>query len=186
MRAGVALLCALLVGSAAGAAEPVPLPGAIFAGEAVIKAKVPDAGTLSGPVEITLSFGPTVTPALDAGEFLIVVDDTEETLELTGTYTVDAKGQPVLTLALPNLGDELRALMIHVCEDILLIDPAECAEIADLDADIGAYKLKAKTSQTDGGVISFSGKIPFVLTDGMTESKISLSFKTSPPAPLAP
>lgn len=187
-RVAVAITCAFVLSSPVRAGAPLPIQGT-YEGEAQIRAKVPGAGTAGGPVDIQLSFGPTAEPALDAGEFLIVADDSVETLEITGTFVVDEKGQPVLTVDTDLLALDLKTLLIHVCLDVLLVDPADCAEIEDLDVlvDVARMKLKAKASQKNGETLAFSAKIPFVLTDGMlTGATITVSLKTKPPAILPP
>jgi hypothetical protein len=108
--------------------------------------------------------------------------------DVFGTWTTDAKGQPVLALDTVLLADELSTLMVHVCEDVLLLDPSTCAFIGSLDVvvDPTKPKLKVKTSTGNGSgaTLQLSGKIPFVLTDGMDEAKITVSLKTSPLAQL--
>lgn len=183
----VAFACVFLLASAARAASPIVLPGTTFDGEAQIKAKLPDLGSTAGPVDIVLNFGPQATPALGAGEFLIVADDSVETLEIHGTFSVDDKGQPLLAVDTNLLAADLKELMIHVCVDILLIDPVDCAAIEDLDVlfDVTRLKLKARTNQ-EAGEITFSAKIPFILSNGIDEAKVTVSLKTSPPVTLVP
>jgi hypothetical protein len=179
---------ALVIGLAAGqvrAAEPVAPSGTSWSGPAVIKAKVPG-GSVAGVVEVLVLFGPNGGFGLDANEFLIVADDGEETLDLTGTYTVDDKGQPVLALDTTATAAELHALALHVCEDVLGLG-AECVVIAGLDVVVDPARLKTKVktkSGAEGAELGLGAKLPFLLTDGDDEVKVTVSLKTSPPAQL--
>jgi hypothetical protein len=179
---------ALLLGLAAG---PAHAGGLVFpensswAGTAVIKAKVPG-DSVAGLVEVDLTFGPNAGLGLGVGEFLMVADDGEETLEVTGDFMLDDKGQPVLFPDTTALETELHDLMVHVCEDVLMLG-AECDLFDLLDVVVDPTKLKPKAKIKDGAdgtVLGFSAKLPFVLTDGNAGVKATVSLKSSPPLEL--
>jgi hypothetical protein len=178
----------LLLGLAAGSAHAgvVVFPeGSSWSGTAVIKAKVPG-DSVTGLLDLDVHFGPNAGLALGVGEFLIVADDGEETLEVAGDFMLDDKGQPVLFPDTTALATELHDLVIHVCEDVLMLG-AQCDIIAMLDVvvDPTKLKLKAKTkSGGDGAVLAFAAKLPFVLTDGDEAVKLTVSLKAAPPAQL--
>lgn len=183
MRARSAALVVLgvLVASAASFADPVAPASTDWAGAGVFKGKLANEGSTSGPVDIDVDFGPNGGLGLAAGEFRITADDGMEAFTVEGTFTVDAKGQPVLTPDLVALENSMKTLMIHVCEDILLLGPM-CAGIAGLDVvfDPAKIKLKVKTS-SDPAELALSGKIPFALSNGMEQAKVAVSLKSSPP-----
>jgi hypothetical protein len=186
-RAFACIALGLAVAAApARAAEPVPPTGTSWSGTAFIKAKLPGE-SVDGLLELTVLFGPNGGFGLDANEFLIVADDGEETLDITGTYAVDEKGQPVLTLDTTALATELHALVVHVCEDILVLG-AECDILDILGVVLDPAKLKTKvktrSDDEDGADLALSAKLPFLLTNGGGEIKLTVSLKTSPPAQL--
>jgi len=191
LRIGIAvLLSALLIAAAAGAADPVDLAGTTWVGTGVVKFKTAVAGTTSIPVEFELLFGPNGGAGLSAGEFQLGADDGMESLDITGLYTLDDKGQPVLAPDTGALVNELSDLVEHVCADILMVDPGTCALLGALDVVLDSrYRTKVKTHAGRGGdpdELGFSAKLPFVLTNGVDEAKGSVSLKVSPPAQPAP
>jgi len=177
-------LAVLFFAAAALAAEPVDPTGTLWVGPGQVKAKIPSAGSTGGPVTLEIDFGPNGGD-LDANEFHLMADDGMEVFDIFGTWTTDAKGQPVLALDTGLLTTELHDLMVHICNDVLNLDPTTCGIIASLDVvtDPSKIKFKLKTSAR-GPVLSVSGKIPFVLTDGTDSVKLSLSLKSS--GPLSP
>ncbi len=190
IRTLVWLASALLLASSAQAADPVNPSSTIWTGPAQLKAKIPGAGSPAGEADFEILFGPNGGAGLGAEDFHLIADDGMFAFDVFGTWTTDAKGQPVLSFDTVLLADELSDLMVHVCEDVLMLDPADCAFIGTLDVliDPTKIKFKAKTSAGHGSVptLQASGKIPFVLTDGMDSAKVTLSLKTSPPAELQP
>jgi hypothetical protein len=182
-----ALACALFVASAARSAEPVPPATTNWLGAGEVKAKIAGAGSIPpGPIEVSVAFGPNT--GLDANEFAVEIDDGMESFTFPGTYTLDAKGQPVLALDLPATSAGLLAVIVHVCDDVLMLDPALCAELGMLDVifDPSKLKLKLKTNagKNDDPTVTVNGKMPFALSNGVEELKVTLSFKTTPRAEL--
>jgi hypothetical protein len=177
---------ALLLGFAAGSAHAGDLvfpENTSWSGSAVIKAKVPG-DSVTGLVDLDVHFGPNAGLGLGVGEFLIVADDGEETLEVTGDFMLDEKGQPVLFPDTTALATELHDLVIHVCEDVLGLGAA-CDFIATLDVVMDPTRLKTKAKvSADGTELKFGAKLPFLLTDGEDDAKVTVSLKTSPPAQL--
>lgn len=188
IRTLVWLASALLLASSVRAAEPVNPSTEVWVGPAQIKAKIPGAGSPAGAVDFEILFGPNAGAGLDANEFHLIADDGMEAFDIFGTWTLDAKGQPVLALDNVLLADELSTLMVHICEDILVLDQSTCDLVASLDVvvDAAKTKFKVKTSAGAPSTLQLAGKIPFVLTDGGNPVKVSLSLKTSPPAELQP
>ena len=187
MRPAVWLALALLFASAAHAADPVAPSNTAWLGPAQIKAKIPGAGSSSGPVDFEFLFGPNGGAGLDANEFHLIADDGMVAFDVFGTYTTDAKGQPVLAPDTVLLADELKIQSVHVCEGILGLG-AGCDEILTLDVIVDSSRLKLKVKASagngSGATLALSAKIPFVLTDGVDEAKVTISLKTSPPAEL--
>jgi hypothetical protein len=188
-RAFACIALAFAVGLAAGpgqTAEPVAPSFTSWSGTAVIKAKLPGE-SVAGEVDLDVHFGPNGGLGLAADEFLIVADDGEETLDVTGTYAVNEKGQPVLTLDTTALATELHALVVHVCEDVLVLG-AECDILDVLDVVLDPTKLKTKvktrSDDEDGAELALNAKLPFLLTNGGGSIKLTVSLKTSPPAQL--
>ena len=176
----VALACAFLLAAGARAATPVDPAGTTWQGFAAIKAKVSGAGSVADVVVVEIFFGPNVGESVDAGEFLLRADDGMETLEVRGSYALDAKGQPVLTPDLLELADELSDLMVHVCEDVLGLPSFVCDEIALLDVVVDPAKLKTKvktSASASGDVLQFGTKLPFVLTDGNEAIRATVALK---------
>jgi hypothetical protein len=176
----VALACAFLLAAGARAATPVDPTGTTWQGVAAIKAKASGAGSVADVVDVDLFFGPNAGESVDAGDFLLRADDGQETLEVRGSYAVDAKGQPVLTPDLPDLADELSDLMVHVCEDVLGLPSLICDEIALLDVVVDPAKLKTKvktSAGSSGDVLQFGTKLPFVLTDGNESVRATVALK---------
>jgi hypothetical protein len=167
-RSFVALVCTLLCASAGWAADPVAPAGTDWVGTGSFKGKLSGAGSTSGPVDIDVHFGPDAGLSLAADEFQISADDGMAIFLVEGTFVVDAKGQPLLTPDPVALETQLKALLIHVCEDILLL------------------KVKTKAGSGGGGTLGLSAKLPFELTSGMEVVRATFSLKTSPPAQLAP
>jgi hypothetical protein len=187
-RYALGLAFALLFASAARAAEPVAPASTDWRGDGTFKGKLAGAGSTAGPVEIAVDFGPNGGLGLAAGEFRIsVTDEAMETFAFEGTFTVDAKGQPVLTPDPTETALELRDLTVHVCESVLLLGP-ECGFLALLDVAVDPTKLKLKVKTSfgngDGATLSLAGKLPFVLSNGVDELRATFSVKTSPPAEL--
>ena len=189
MRRALALLAVSLglglAAAPASAADPVAPSNTAWAGTALVKAKVPGE-SLTGLLELTVLFGPNPGASLEANEFEIVLDDGEETLVLTGTYSVDAKGQPVLALDTTLLAAELKDLMIHICQDVLGLGAA-CDELLALDVALDPERLRTKVKTASGNgdaELVFSAKLPFLLTDGVDALKFTVSIKTAPPAQL--
>jgi hypothetical protein len=184
------LLSTLLFAAAAGAADPVDPAGTTWVGAGVVKFKSPGAGTTSIPIEFELLFGPNGGAGLSAGEFQLGADDGMESFDVTGLYTLDDKGQPVLAPDTGALLNELSDLVEHVCADILMVDPGTCAFLGALEVVLDSrYHTKVKTRAGRGGELAelaFSAKLPFVLINGVDEAKGSVSLKTSPPAQPAP
>lgn len=182
------LAVALLSAGAALAADPVPPSGTTWVGTARLGEKLPHAGNHAGPVDFRIDFGPNAGLVLGPTEFHASLNDGVVDFTLSGTYAVDAKGQPVLTPDLDLLADDLHALLVHVCEDILLIDPGECATIGTLDVltDVPHLVLEVKTAagrHGDPATLRFTGKIPFALDNGTdTPPKFTVTLKTSPAA----
>jgi hypothetical protein len=190
VRIASTLAAALLVAGAAFAADPVDPAGTTWVGTGVVKLKAAAAGTTSIPVDFTLLFGPNAGAGLSAGEFQLGADDGMESFDVTGLYTLDDKGQPVLAPDTGALLNELSDLVEHVCADILMVDPGTCALLGALDVVLDSrYRTKVKTRMGRGGdpdALGFSAKLPFVLTNGVDEAKGSVSLKVSPPAQPAP
>lgn len=175
-----ALACAFLLAAGARAATPVDPAGTTWQGVAAIKAKVSGAGSLADVVDVELFFGPNVGESVDPGEFLLRADDGMETLEVRGSYAVDAKGQPVLTPDLADLADELSDLIVHVCEDVLNLGSLICDQLALLDVAVDATKLKTKvktSASASGDALQFGTKLPFVLTDGNDAVRATVALK---------
>ena len=188
LRIGLATLAStLLVAGVARAADPVDPAGTSWLGTGVLKLKTPSAGTISIPVELELLFGPNGGAGLSAGAFQLGADDGMETFDVTGLYTLDAKGQPVLAPDTGVLVSELSDWVEHVCTDVLMLDPTTCAFLGALDVVLDSrYRTKVKTHMGDPDELGFSAKLPFVLTNGVDEAKGSVSLKVSPPAQPAP
>ena len=188
IRVVVCLALALLLAPSARAADPVDPSSTVWQGLAQTKAKLPGAGSNSALVDFEILFGPNVGASLDANEFHLIADDGTVAFDVFGTYTTDAKGQPVLAPDTVLLADELKVLMVHVCEEIVGVGVG-CDDILTFDVLIDPSKLKIKVktkAASPVATLALSGKIPFVLTDGMNEAKVTLSLKTSPPAELGP
>jgi len=181
------LVCSLLFASAALAADPVAPASTDWRGAATFKGKLVSGGGSPGPVDLAVDFGPNGGLGLGAGEFRITADDGMESFVVEGTFDVDAKGQPVLTPDTVALEDQLEALLLHICEDILMLGTA-CDQVALLDVEVDPAKLqlKAKTNagNGDGATLALSAKLPFVLTNGVDAVRVSFSIKSSPPADL--
>jgi hypothetical protein len=179
------LLCALAV----HAAEPVAPAGTNWSGDGTIKGKLQGLGTIAGPVDILVDFGPNPGLSLDSNEFRVTIDDGMVAVAFEGTYGTDAKGQPVLVADGNQVALALRDLANHVCEDVLVLG-AECDALvlADIGYTDEKFRFKAKTAAGDGdAALTFSGKLPFdlVVSDVPLEVlKGGFSFKTSPPAVL--
>jgi len=183
LRALGALALVSLFAAPALAADPIPLPGTSWSGSAVIGAKISGAGKVGGPVTFDLDFGPQADPLLAEGEFLLVLDDGMEDLNIGGSYTVDAKGRPVLSPDTSALAVELEGLMMHICVDVLGLS-AECTvlETLDLSFDPSKLKIKLKAKERDGvETLLGAGRFPFVLLDGIDAvERVSIVFKTNP------
>ena len=179
-------VCTLLFASAASAAEPVAPASTDWLGTATFKGKLVAGGGSPGPVPLAVDFGPNGGLGLAAGEFRITADDGMETFVVEGTFVVDAKGQPVLTADTAALAVALKALLLHICEDILLLGSA-CDTVAlfGVEVDPAKIQLKAKTNAgSDGATLALAAKLPFVLTTPDRAVRVSFSMKTSPPAEL--
>jgi hypothetical protein len=168
-RSIAVLVCSLFFASASWATT--------FEGPALLKTKVRGGGSLAGFVATSLVLGPDAGEGVGVGEFRLRADDGQETLEIVGSYSVDAKGQPVLTPDLIALGLELRELIVHVCEDILQLPGALCDELAALDIAFDPTKVKSRFKSKDGSVIQFTMSVPFALTDGIDSVRASVSLK---------
>ena len=141
-----------------------------------------------GPADLELLFGPNGGAGLAAGQFHLIADDGTVAFDVVGTFSVDAKGQPVLTPDTVALAAELKVLMQHVCEEIVGLG-AGCDVIATLDVLYPSpLQFKVKTKAANGAVptLQLSAKLPFVLTDGGNPVKVTLSLKSSPPVELQP
>jgi hypothetical protein len=174
------LVLSLAAGPAFGGGLVFP-EGTSWSGPALIKAKVPG-DSVTGFVELDVHFGPNGGLGLGVGEFLIVADDGEETFEVTGDFVLDAKGRPVLSPDTTDLATELLDLIVHVCEDVLMLGP-QCDFIATLDVVVDPARLKTKVktkSGSDGPVLALGAKLPFLLTDGEDDAKVTVSLKTDP------
>jgi hypothetical protein len=64
--------------------------------------------------------------------------------DIFGTWTTDAKDQPVLSFDTVLLADELLVLMVHVCEDVLVLDQPTCDFIATLDVVIDPRRSSSR------------------------------------------
>src|SRR5688572_28029183 len=164
-RTIAAFVCTFLFASAASAAEPVAPASTDWPGTAVFKGKLVAGGGSPGPVALAVDFGPNGGLGLAAGEFRITVDDGVETFVVEGTFVVDAKGQPVLTADTVALAVALKTLLLHICEDILLIGTAcDTAALFGLAVDPAKIKLTAKTNAgSDGATLALAANLPFVL-----------------------
>ena len=181
------LVCTLFFASAALAADPVAPAGTNWRGAAVFKGKLVGGGGSPGPVDLAVDFGPNGGLGLGAGEFRITADDGMETFVVEGTFAVDAKGQPVLTPDTVALEEQLEVLLLHICQDILMLG-STCDQVAlfEVAADPAKVQLKAKTNagNGDGATLALAAKLPFVLNNGADDVRVSFSMKSSPPAEL--
>lgn len=181
-RALGALAFVSLFATGASAADPVSFPGSSWSGTGIISIKVPGAGKLAGEVSFDLDFGPQADPALADDEFLLVLDDGMETLDVHGSYAVDEKGRLALLLDVASLGAELEALTLHVCQDVLMLG-SQCDVIALLDLvfDPTRQKLKIQGRSKDGvDSLKASGKFPFALSEGdEAVARLAIGFKAS-------
>ena len=182
-----ALVYALFFASAALAADPVAPATTSWRGTATFKGKLVGGGGSPGPVDLAVDFGPNGGFGLGAGEFRITADDGMETFAVEGTFAVDAKGQPVLTPDTLALEDQLEVLLLHICQDILMLG-TQCDLVAlfEVEVDPAKVQLKAKTNagNGDGATLALAAKLPFVLMNGTDAVRVSFSMKSSPPAEL--
>jgi hypothetical protein len=185
---GKALALLLAVGCfalAGGVQAQVSLPGTDWTGGAQLKAKVsaPGQGSdkIAGPATLSLFFGPLAAEGLAANEFKLVLDDSVETLDFVGTYTTDARGNPVLAPDPSEFAEALRELIEEVCMD-LVGDPTQCAVFNSLTLSIRRSDLKQKARRSKAGAESLksSGKIDFdFMNGGALVARVKLSFKSS-------
>ena len=165
----------------ARAGDPVIFPATSWTGLALVGVQVPSAGKVPGVLSAQLSFGPLGSPSLGANEFLLVLDDGFETFEIEGTYSLDAKGTPLLTADLGALETETMGLLVHVCEDVLLLgSQCDVLDGADLVFDPSKVKFKVKGKAKNGvEAVQAAGKIPFLVLAQGDSFKVSLSFKSA-------
>jgi len=183
LRASCAFVLVWLAAAAgARAADPVSFPGSSWSGTGVIAANIKDAGKVVGEIAFDLDFGPQADPALAADQFLLVLDDGMESLDVTGTWAVDEKGRLVLALDVNALAAELSAVTLHVCVDVLGLGP-ECDLIPLLDVilDPTKQKLKLKGKSKDGlESLKAKGKFPFAFFwEGEPVARVSIGFKAN-------
>jgi hypothetical protein len=176
----LASLAFALTASPARAGDPVIFPATSWAGQALVSVQIPSVGKVPGVLEAELYFGPLGSPSLGVNEFLLVFDDGVETFEIEGSYALDAKGTPVLTADLGALETQTIDLLIHVCEDVLLLgSDCDLLDAADLVFDPSKVKFKVKGKSKGGfAAAQAAGKIPFLLTAPGESFKVSLSFKS--------
>jgi hypothetical protein len=182
---GKALALALTVGflALAGQAEAqISLPGTDWLGSAQLKGRVsaPGQGSdkISGPATLSLSFGPNAAEGLSANEFRLLLDDGVETLDFEGTYTTDARGNPVLSPDPSDFADSLRELIDDVCMNTIG-DPQQCGLFGSLALSItrSDFKQKARSSKMGAQSIKSSGKIDFEFLNGSSlVARVKLSF----------
>jgi len=155
----------------------------------LLKAALPGTHGGTDPVDVLVDFGPNAGAGLGANEFLIGADDGVFDFEFRGTFTVDAKGQPQLTVNPLALAGPLQALMTHICKDVLQLGSSCDAILSDsvlIDGTKLALPARTKAGKTSGGSLALSAKLPFELSDSTQVSKIVVTLKVSPPAALVP
>jgi len=186
MRMRRFLLAAGGLAVAAAAQAQVALPGTDWIGGAQLKARIsaPGQGSdkVAGPATLALFFGPLAADGLGANEFRVEIDDGSETLDFEGTYTTDARGNPVLAPDPSEFSAALRELIEEVCMD-LVGDPNQCAVFNSLTLSIRRSDLKQKARRSKAGAESLksSGKIDFdFLNGGALVARVKLSFKSAP------
>jgi hypothetical protein len=182
LRASCAFLLVWLGAAGARAAEPVSFPGSSWSGTGVIAANVKGAGKVMGEIAFDLDFGPQADPALADDQFLLVLDDGMETLEVTGTWAVDEKGRLLLALDVNALAAELSDLVLHVCADVLgLGSQCDLIPLLDVVLDPAKQKLKLKGKSKDGlENLKAKGKFPFAFfLDGEPVGRVSIGFKAN-------
>jgi hypothetical protein len=138
----LALLLCLPGGAAVGRAqgEGSLIQGTSWSGLGTMKAKLEGQGTLAGPADFVLDFGPIASLGLGPGEFQILVDDGTDTISFEGTYEEVAPGRARL---LPSVASYAGAWC-----DLFLAGGAEECEIEVLK-----MKMRAKAKQTSNGEI---------------------------------
>jgi len=170
----------------AGQAEAQPsLPGTDWTGSAQLKGKVSAPGQggdkISGPATLSLFLGPSAAAGLAANEFHLVLDDGTETLDFEGTYTTDARGNPIILPDPSDFADSLHELIDDVCMSTIG-NPTQCAVFDSLTLSItrSDFKQTARSSKMGAQSIKCSGKIDFAFMNGSTlVASVKLSFKSS-------
>ncbi|MCI0585216.1 MAG: hypothetical protein L0323_00085 [Planctomycetes bacterium] len=113
-----------------------------------MKAKLVGQGTLAGPADFVLDFGPIASLGLGPDEFQILVDDGTDTISFDGTYEEVAPGRVRLV---PSVASYAGAW----CE-FFLAGGAEKCEIEVLK-----LKMKARAKENSEGEVlrfGFSGR----------------------------
>jgi hypothetical protein len=169
LLAALAGLLLATVGPAVLAAKnPVAIPGTEWELTGILKGKVQKGGKSKGPVTGDLYFGPHGGLGLAANEFELVLDDTQETMTLTGTYAVSAKGKVVLNADLGAYEDEMERLFDFAIETFF--EQAFNAQVDDWWVTVPAIKMKFKAKQaTPWPVCKLGFKAVFTFTADMSD-----------------
>ena len=166
--------------SAFAAGPPVSWAGSSWNGATILSAKVSGAGSFKGPAQLDLDFGPQADPPLAANEFLIELDDGTASIPIHGTWLLDPKGRPILTLDPSTVAADLKELLFDVCQEQL--GSPECNIFLQLDVVIDPSKFKPKLKAKDDHgliVLSATGKLPFDLfLQGDRVARASIGFKS--------
>jgi hypothetical protein len=173
-----ALLLATSVAPSAQAGDPIPLAASVWRGTAQGGAKGVPGAPPPRTLTFTLAFGPLADPPLSGSQFRLLLTDGGAELPIAGTYSIDARGRPLLAPDLAALGAALSTAIGESCG--ALDDPTGCSLVGALEATAGTPKLKLKASAKDGvETLATSGKFSFDLAEpgGDPVARLSLSFK---------
>lgn len=147
--------------------EGYPVPGTSWAGAGTMKAKLVGQGTLGGPTDFILDFGPIASLGLGPDEFQILVDDGTDTLTFEGTYEEVAPGRVSL---LPSVASYAGAWC-----DLFLAGGAEKCEIEVLK-----MKMNARAKETgEGEVLRFGFSSRSVVTITLLGETTTAGLKVS-------
>ena len=153
-----------------------------WSGAALLSAKI-KGHSLRGPVTMDLAFGPLASPTLADGEFSIQLDDGTASLPLRGTFAVDAKGRPQLSIDTTTLAADFQKLLVDFCFDKVNDPGCDIFNQVDVVIDPSQLKLKITGKEIRGVVALYAqGKLPFVLSDqgtGRPLAKVLIGFKSA-------
>jgi hypothetical protein len=109
-----------------------------------------------------------------------VLDDGTAALPISGTWTLDEKGRPVLTLDAAGLEADLQNLLANVCFEEFGDEICNIFFTLDVVIDPSDFKIKLKAKDDDGViVVGAKGKLPFELfLEGERVAKVSISFRS--------